>query len=102
MESVEAACCKAPKRTQPYIAAFVGEENTQYMILCENRSLCKVPTLQTAIFTAFAAYYSFNLEYPVLAKNIFSFFQDYILGHPDSNRKSGAYLAVVSDIKRSL
>ena len=102
MESVEAICQKVPKRTQPYIAAFVGEEDTQYVVLCESRSLCKAPTLRAALFIVFASYYVFNLAYPTETKNILSFFQDYILGHPDSNKKSAAYIATVSDIKRNL
>lgn len=74
----------------------------QYMVLCEHKVLCKVPTLPMALFTTFATYYCFNLEYPLAARNIFSFLQDYILGHPDSNKKPAAYLATVSDIKRNL
>ena len=89
-----------PKRTQPRIAAFIGEQNTRYMVICEQKVLCKASSLQDCLFTTFAAYYCFNLEYPLPAKNILYFFQDYVLGHPDSRKKSGAYLAVVSDIKR--
>lgn len=102
MESVDAICRKEPKRTQPYVAARIGEEGTQYLIICENESLCKMHTLREAIFTTFAAYYCFNLAYPAEAKHIFSFFQDYILGQPDSGKKTAAYLATVSDIKRNL
>ena len=64
--------------------------------------MCKVPNLKTALFIAFASYYCFNLEYLTLAKNVFFFFQDYILGHPDSRKKSGGYPGVVSDIKRNI
>ena len=74
----------------------------QFFVLCEQQVLCKVPTLQVAVFTAFATYYCFNLEYPLEAKNVFAFLQDYILEYPDSNKKSGAYLGIVSDIKRHL
>ena len=102
MESIDSACRKPPRRTQPRIAAFLGEEDPQYLVLCEEKVLYKCPSLQAALFYTFASYYVFNLEYPSKAKNIFSFIQDYILGHPDSNKKSGSYLAVVSDIKRNL
>ena len=101
-ESVDVAFNKLPIRTQPRISAFIGEETVQYLVLCEHQVLCKVSSLQVALFTTFAAYYCFNLEYPSLAKNVFSFLQDYILSHPDSNKKPGAYLATVSDIKRNL
>ena len=100
-ESVDVAFNKLPIRTQPRISAFIGEETVQYFVLCEHQVLCKVSTLQVALFTTFAAYYCFNLEYPSLAENVFSYLQDYI-GHPDSNKKPGAYLATVSDIKRNL
>ena len=102
MDSVQQACQQLPIRNQPRIAAIVGEGSTQYFVICESKVLCEVPTLQAALFTAFSAYYCFNLEYPASAKNIFCFFQDYILGHPNSNKKSGTYLATVSDIKRNL
>ena len=93
---------RLPKRSQPRIAAFVSEGATEYMILCENRCLCKCSSLQVALFTSFSAYYCFNLDYPKPAKSLFDFFQDYVFGHPDSSKKSGSYLAVVSDIKRNL
>lgn len=101
MDSVEQASQQLPVRNQPRIAAIVGEGSTQYFV-CESKVLCEVPTLQAVLFTCFSAYYCFNLEYPVSAKNIFCFFRDYILGHPDSNKKSGTFLAMVSDIKRNL
>ena len=102
MDGIEAACVRPPMRTQPRIAAIVGDDSFEYFIVCEQQPLCKVPTLQTAIFIAFACYYCFNLEYPTVAKNVFHFFQDYILGQPDSNKKTGSYLGIVSDIKRNL
>lgn len=43
-----------------------------------------------------------NLEYPQPLKNVFYFLQDYILGQPDSSKKSANYLAIVSDIKRNV
>ena len=85
--------------TQPRIAALIGEEETQYLIICEKSILFKVATIKLAIFFTVAAYYCFNLEYPTPAKNVFNFLQDYILAQPDSNKKSASYLAVVSDIK---
>ena len=81
---------------------MMAENGTEYFIICESRVVCKVLSMQNALFTMFSTYYTFNLDYPSLAKNIFFFFQDYILGCPDSNKKSGAYLATVSDIKRNL
>lgn len=91
----------APVRNQPRIATIVGEGSAQYFVICESEVLCEVPTLQAALFTCFSTYYCFNLEYPISAKNV-CFFQDYILGHPDLNKKSGTYLATVSDSKHNL
>ena len=101
---MDSACKALPKRTQPRVAAFITEGGTtEYLILCENRRLCKCTNLQTAIFTMFSRYYIFHLDYPKQAKNVFEFLQDYVLGHPDSSsKKSGTYLAIVSDIKRNL
>lgn len=86
---------------QPRIVAFLGDETVQYFILCERQVLCKLPILQVAQFTT-SAYYCFNLGYPLEGMSMFSFFQDYVLGYPDSNKKSGQYLGVVCDIKHHL
>ena len=102
MDSVDDACRKLPLRPQPRIATFVGENSSEYFVFCEHKVLCKVPNFQAALFITFASYYAFNLEYPTTAKNIFFFFQDYILAHPDSSKKSGTYLGVVSDIKQNI
>ena len=91
---VEIVCSKP--LTQPRIAALIGEEETQYLIICEKSILFKVATIKLAIFFTVAAYYCFNLEYPTPAKNVFNFLQDYILAQPDLNKKSASYLAVVS------
>ena len=99
MESVDSLSRKLPIRTQPRVAALVGEGSTQY---CKQRVFCKVSTLPLALFVAFSLYYCFNLEYPSQAKNILSFIQDFILCQPDSRKKSGGYLAVASDIKRNI
>ena len=101
MESIEEICKKA-KKTQPRIVTLLGEEATQYFVTCECQVLCKVQTINFALFICFASYYCFNLVYPPPAKNLFNFFQDYILNHPDSCKKSASYLAIVSDIKRCL
>ena len=102
MESIDVILQKTAKKTQPRVAAVIGVESTEYFVLCENQVLCKVPTLRVAIFTSFSAYYCFNLEYPPNSKNIFYFMQDFVLGHPDSGKKSGLYLAVISDINRNI
>lgn len=102
MEMVEAVFDGAPARNQPRISAFEGEDATEYFVICEQQVLCKLSSLQYALFIMFAAYYSFYLEYPPMAKSVLYFIKDYILDHPDSNRKSGAYFAIVSDIKRNL
>lgn len=88
MESIDAILRKAPKKTQPRVAAVIDVESVNYFVLCENQVLCKVPALKVAIFTSFCAYYCFNLEYPQNSK--------------DSGKRSGLYLAVVSDINRNV
>jgi hypothetical protein len=102
MVGITTACTQPPERTQPRIAALIGEESTQYFVVCEESVLLKVNSIKAALFFTVAAYYVFNLEYPQPAKNVFNFLQDYILTQPDSNKKSASYLAIVSDIKRSL
>ena len=102
-ERIESVCRKPPARNQPRIIAMRGEEGVvEYFVICEQQVLCKQFSLPHALFFAFSAYYCFNLEYPPMSKNVLYFIQDYILDNPDSNKKSGGYLAIVSDIKRNL
>lgn len=102
MISVEDAVSSVPIRNAPRVAAMVGERNIQYFVLMEQSVLCEVNSLSQALFVAFGCYYVFNLEYPPKASNIFFFFQDYLLGHPDSVKRPSTYIAVVSDIKKHL
>ena len=76
MDSMDSVCRKPPARAQPRIAALIGEENTQYFI---SKCCAKCHHFQC-----------------------FLFFQDFILCQPDSAKKSGNYLAIVSDIKRNI
>ena len=99
MDTPERACGQPPQRTQPRIAALSGEGGMQYFIICEQRVLCKSPSLDSAIFLTVATYYCYNLEYPAPVKGVLNFFQDY---QPDSSKKTATYLATVSDIKRNV
>ena len=62
--------------------------------------LCEVSSLSQALFVAFGCYDVYNLEYPPKASNVF--FQDYLLGYPDSVKRASSYTAVLSDIKKYL
>ena len=89
-------------RNAPRVAAIVGERNRQYFVLMEQSVLCEVNSLSQAIFVAFGCYYVYNLIYPPNVSNILSFFQDYLLGYPDSVKRPSSYIAVLSDIKKHL
>ena len=86
--------------TVPRIAAFVGEEHTQYFVIIEHSILCEVPSIQLAIFVMFSFYYIFHLEYPKHIRNVLYFLQDYVLNFPDSGPRPSVYLAVASDINK--
>ena len=82
----------------PNIAAFADESNALYFIFIEGKILRKSTRFLDALFLMFASYYVFNLKYPMKAKNILCFLQDYIFGYADSHGRSATYLATVSDI----
>jgi len=79
----------------PNIAAFADESNALYFIFIEGKILRKSTRFLDALFLMFASYYVFNLKYPMKAKNILCFLQDYIFGY---HGRSATYLATVSDI----
>ncbi|XP_064382258.1 uncharacterized protein LOC135344490 isoform X1 [Halichondria panicea] len=97
--SLTDAIQREPVRNSPRIIALCGAEITQYFVVVERIVLCEAPSIPSALFYTFSAYYVFNLEYPKKAAGIFYFLQDYILAYPDSLKRPATYLSVVSDIK---
>ena len=91
---------ESPPRNSPRFVAFVGEHQTQYYVLVEQKVLCQVPSFQEALFVTFSAYYVFHLGYPTVIESVYFFLQDYVLGYPDSSRRKGTYLATATDIKK--
>ena len=67
--------------------------------MCINAS--KIANECYALFLMFSAYYVFNLDYHK-QRRMYSFFQDYILGYPDSFKRPSPYITVVSDNKRNM
>ena len=100
--SVEDAIKTNPVRNAPRVAAMISESNKQYFVLMEQTVLCEVQSLPSTFYWLWLLYYVYNLEYPTKASNIFFFFQDYLLGYPDSLKRPSSYIAVVSDIKKDL
>ena len=100
--SVKDAIMSVPMRNAPRVAAMVGERNRQYFVLMEQSVLCEVNSLVQALFVTFGCYYVYNLEYPPKASSILFFFQDYLLGYPDSAKRPSSYIAVLSDVKKHL
>lgn len=94
------AVASTPIRNAPQVAVMVGENNRQYFIIMEQKVLCEAISLAQVLFVAFSCYYIYNLEYPPKASNILFFFQDYLLGYPDSLKRPSSYIAVLSDIKK--
>lgn len=99
---MDEACQKKPVRNSPRIAVFKNTGSPQFFILGEKFPLFEVPNLKAALFYMFSSYYVFNLEYPKCILNVFYFLQDYVLSYPDSLKRPGSYLAVLSDIKQNL
>ena len=94
-------CKEPPIRNSPRIAAVVGESTAaQYFVIVEQSVLCELPSFQAALYIMFSAYYVFNLAYPRQSKNTLQFLQDFVLGSPDSFKRTATYLAVSSDINR--
>ena len=99
---IETAMQSTPKRNAPRIVAFTMADKVQYFIGVEQAILVEVGDLTAALYMWFAAFYIFNLEYDKNAKSFGWFFQDVILGLPDSNRRAASYVAIVSDLKARL
>ena len=73
---------ESPMRNSPRFIAFIGETQSQYYILVEQKVLCQVPSFQDALFIT-SAYYVFHLGYPSSVENVYFFLQDYVLAYPD-------------------
>ena len=86
----------------PRVAAMVADDQVQYFIFVEKTVLFEVSSLPLALFLMFSCYYTYHVEYPPKALGLLYFFQDYILGHPDSLKRPSTYLAVMSDLSNHL
>ena len=75
------------------------KRNRQYFVLMEQSVLCEVNSLLQALFVAFSCCYVYNLEYPLKASSIFFFFQDYLVGYPDSVKRSSSYITVLLTLR---
>ena len=90
------------KYSAPRVVLITSPSKVQFFVIAENEIIGEYPCFQDALFFCFAAYYVFHLQYPAQVKNMFYFFQDFIVRHPDSHDRNGTYLATTSDIKRNL
>ena len=64
----------AVNRPSPRVAAFLTDQKRQYFVITENKVLCEVPSLQGALFYAFASYFVFNLAHPNECEKLLFFF----------------------------
>ena len=79
-------------------AVMISDVNHEFFVVCKQKPLCKVPSLEVGILLAFAAYYIFNLEYPKEIWGLMTFLQDYILQVTDNLKRSTSYLSISTDI----
>ena len=96
-ESIEAAASSI-SINHARIAVMISDVNHEIFVVCEQKPLCKVPSLEEGIFIAFAAYYIFNLEYPKEIRGLMTFLQDYILQVTDNLKRNASYLSISTDI----
>ena len=85
---MEAASQATPSHNIPRIAAFKGTEMRQYFIFVEQSVLCEALDIQSALCGLL--HFVFNLEYDKNAKHLSLFFQDVILGLPDTNKQGAS------------
>ena len=57
MKNIHLACKTLPKRTQPRIVAFTGESDTQNLLVCEEKILCKITLFTYATLINIVLYY---------------------------------------------
>ena len=101
--SVNEAVIDSEVNNAPRVASMVTDSDSiQYFIFVEQTVLFEVSSLPLALFLMFSCYYVFHVDYPPKALGLFYFFQDYILGHPDSLKRPTTYLAVISDLNNHL
>ena len=95
-------CSRSPSKTSPRIAGIPqGDESFAYFLLIENQVIFSVRCFAKAMVFWFASHYVFNLEYCKQAKEVATFFQEFIFDLPErSKNKSATYLTVTSDISK--
>ena len=83
-----------PVRNLPRFIAFIGETQSQYCVLVEQKIMSSTHFSGCFIHNVFLL----HLGYPTSAENVYFFLQDYVLAYPDSYNRRGPYLATASDI----
>lgn len=71
----EDVAMESPVCNSPRFVAFIGETQSQYYILVEQKVLCQVPTFQYALFITFSCYYVFHLGYPASVESVYFSFK---------------------------
>ena len=95
-------CTCLPTRTAPRVAGIPqGDGTFSYFVLIENQVVFSVHSFAKAMVYWFVCHYVFNLQYCKQAKEVATFFQEYVFGLPDkSKNKSATYISVCSDISK--
>ena len=84
--------------SSPKLGRFVTEQHVSYYIFVEGMILCNCSSFAKAFFIWFCSHYVFNLEYHKYYHDAALFVQEFILGLPDTKKKSANYLTVATEI----
>ena len=77
-------CSSSPSMMSPRIAGIPqGDETFNYFLLIENQVVLSVRSFAKAITFWFISHYVFNLQYCKQAKEVATFFQEFIFCLPE-------------------
>ena len=93
-------CTRAPVRSSPRFCGIPqGDDSFKYFLFIESKVMFHVTSFAKAALFWFSLHYIFNLQYCKQAKEVATFFQEFVVGLPEKSKsKSGTYLTVSSDI----
>lgn len=86
--------------SQPYVITLQGNEQDQYIIICEHIGFVSTSSFTSCIFCLLGLYYIFNIAYPTTLYSVFIFLQHFVFGLVDKQTIPDVVTRVVSVLQR--
>lgn len=86
--------------SHPYVIVLQGNEQEQYIIICEHIEFVSTISFTSCIFCLLALYFIFDIAYPSSLYSVFIFLQHFVFGLVDKQAIPDVVTRIVSVLQR--